>query len=159
MKPKKMDKERNQKPQEERQEKTTGLGQPLLKENPFTVPEGYFETFSGRLKERLDEMEASQVPVRRILPGMWLRAAIAAAVLGAALISYTLIRFTSGNNSDSDYYSDMLLMEQLDIIDDDGYLIEFLEEETVDMDDEEAYVNQAIEYLAYNDVEMDLIFE
>lgn len=154
-----MDKKHKHNFQENRPESTSGLEQPLLKENPFTLPEGYFETLPGRLKERLEEMDASQVPVRRILPGMWLRSAIAAAVLGAALITYSLIRSSAGNSSAADYYSDMLLMEQLDIIDGDEVLIELLNEETADLDDEEAFVNQAIEYLAYNDVEMDLIFE
>ena len=154
-----MDKERKHKFQQGRQEKPSDLRQPLLKERPFSVPEGYFESFPGRLKERMEEMDASHVPVRRIGQGMWIRAAIAAVVLAAALISYSLIRFTSDNRSSFDYYSDMVLLEQLDIVDDEEYLIEFLEEETGDLDDEEAFVNQAIEYLAYNDVEMDLIFE
>ena len=154
-----MDKKQKHKFQKNRPEGTSGLGQPLLKENPFTLPEGYFETLPGRVKERMEEMDASQVPVRRLIPGMWLRTAIAAAVLGAALISYSLIRSSAGNNSAADYYSDMLLLEQLDIIDDDEVLIEVLNEETGDLDDEEAFVNQAMEYLAYNDVEMDLIFE
>jgi len=153
-----MDKEH--KHQEDRQGRNSGLGQPSLKENPFSVPEGYFETLPGRLKERMEGMDASGVPEKRVIPVVWLRTAIAAAVVVAAvLISYSLIRFTSDNNSGYDYYSDVLLLEQLDVIDNDEFLIEFLEEETADLDDDEAFVNQAMEYLAYNDVEMDLIFE
>jgi hypothetical protein len=53
----------------------------------------------------------------------------------------------------------MALLEQMQMLDDDRYLYELYEEEAVEMDEEEAFAAQAIEYLAMNDVEMDLIFE
>jgi hypothetical protein len=37
------------------------------KNNPFKVPEGYFETFQNRLADRIRLEEAEQVPVKRLV--------------------------------------------------------------------------------------------
>ncbi|MEN8227312.1 MAG: hypothetical protein ABFS38_04090 [Bacteroidota bacterium] len=131
-----------------------------LKKHPFGVPEGYFESFSERLQERIiREDAASKVPVRRIVPTTRLRVAIAAAVLGVALISYSIIRFTAPNIGAEGSYFDIALLEQLQVIDDDSYLMELMDNGTEVLNEDEAFASQAIEYLAINDVEMDLIFE
>lgn len=39
------------------------------KKNPFTVPEGYFESFTDKLMEQLPEKESQEVPET----GMWQR--------------------------------------------------------------------------------------
>ena len=137
--------------------KKPDLQQESLKKHPFGVPEGYFESFSERLQQRISEEESSGVPVRKIgTTTRWL--ALAAAVLAAALITTAIIRFT--NNSDSGgLYPDLALLEQMQMFDDDRYLYEMMEEESVPLDEDEAFASQAIEYLAINDVEMDLIFE
>ena len=134
------------------------LQQEALKNNPFGVPEGYFEGFADRLQQRIREEESSSVPVRKIGPGTrWM--AIAAAILAAALITNSIIRFTSSPGSEG-LYPDIALLEQMQVFDDDLYLYELLgDEEAVKLDEEEAFASQAIEYLAINDVEMDLIFE
>jgi hypothetical protein len=46
----------------------------------------------------------------------------------------------------------------MQVLEDDLYLYELIEEEPVELDEDEAFATQAIEYLATNDVEMDLIF-
>lgn len=137
--------------------KKPDLQQESLKKHPFGVPEGYFESFSERLQQRISEEESSEVPVRKIgTTTRWL--ALAAAVLAAALITTSIIRFT--NNSDSGVlYPDLAILEQMQVFDDDRYLYEMMEEESVPLDEDEAFASQAIEYLAINDVEMDLIFE
>ena len=134
------------------------LQQEALKNHPFGVPEGYFESFAERLQQRIKEEESSSVPVRRIgTSTRWM--AMAAAVLAAALITTSIIRFTSSPGSEG-LYPDIALLEQMQVLDDDRYLYELLgEEEAVQLDEEEAFASQAIEYLAINDVEMDLIFE
>ena len=134
------------------------LQQEALKNHPFGVPEGYFESFAERLQQRIKEEESSGVPVRRIgTSTRWM--AMAAAVLAAALITTSIIRFTSKPGSEG-LYPDIALLEQMQVLDDDRYLYELLgEEEAVQLDEEEAFASQAIEYLAINDVEMDLIFE
>jgi hypothetical protein len=129
-----------------------------LKNHPFGVPEGYFEGFSTRLQERIREEESSTVPERRIgSTTRWL--ATAAAVLGAALITTAIIKFSGAGDGASSIYPDMALLEQLEVFDDDLYLYEYLEDESAELSDDEAFAEQAVEYLAMNDVEMDLLFE
>jgi len=129
-----------------------------LKNNPFSVPDGYFEHFSERLQERIREEETSKVPLRRI-GTIRIRAAIAAAVLGLALISYSIIRFTVPNSDTTGIYPDITLLEQMYVIDDDSYLFGIMDSESQELDEEEAFASQAIDYLAINDVEMVLLFE
>ena len=137
--------------------KKPDLQQESLKNYPFGVPEGYFESFSERLQQRIKEEESSRVPVRKIgTATRWM--AMAAAVLAAALITTSIVFFTSSNRADG-LYQDMAIYEQLQIFDDDRYLYDYLEEKPVELDEDEAFASQAIEYLAINDVEMDLIFE
>lgn len=134
------------------------LQQEALKNHPFGVPEGYFEGFSERLQQRIEEEDISKVPVRKIgTATRWMAAA--AAVLAAALITTSIIRFTSSKSTEG-LYPDLALLEQMQVLDDDRYLYELLgEEEAAELDEDEAFASQAIEYLAINDVEMDLIFE
>ena len=128
-----------------------------LKNHPFGVPEGYFESFSDRLQQRIKAEESSRVPVRKIgTVTRWV--AMAAAVLEAALITTSIIHFTGSDRADG-LYPDLAVLEQLQVFDDDRYLYEYLEEESTELDEDEAFASQAIEYLAVNDVEMDLIFE
>ena len=134
------------------------LQQEVLKNHPFGVPEGYFDSFSERLQQRIKEEESSRVPVRKIgTVTRWV--AMAAAVMAAALITTSIIRFTTSQSAEG-LYPDMALLEQMQVLDDDRYLYDLLEaEEEVELDEDEAFASQAIEYLAINDVEMDLIFE
>lgn len=129
-----------------------------LKNHPFGVPEGYFEGFPTRLQERIREEESSRVPVRRIgTTTRWL--AMAAAVLGAALLTTAIIKF-SGTGSDANgVYSDLALLEQLEVFDNDLYLYEYLEATSAELSDDEAFAEQAVEFLAMNEVEMDLLFD
>ena len=135
------------------------LQQEVLKNQPFGVPEGYFENFSERLQQRIKEEESSKVPVRKIgTATRWM--AMAAAFLAAALITTTIINFTSSNRDANGLYPDQALLEQMQVLNDDRYLYELMEEvELTKLDEDEAFASQAIEYLAINDVEMDLIFE
>lgn len=137
--------------------KKPDLQQESLKDSPFGVPDGYFESFSERLHQRIKEEESSRVPVRKIgTTTRWL--AMAAAVLAAALITTSVIRLTSGDQSEG-LYPDLALLEQLGGFENELYLYELLEGEPAELDENEAFASQAIEYLAINDVEIDLIFE
>ncbi|MCD4711148.1 MAG: hypothetical protein K8R52_09900 [Bacteroidales bacterium] len=138
--------------------KKPDLQQEPLKNHPFGLPEGYFESFSERLHQRIKEEESSRVPVRKIgTVTRWL--AMAAAILAAALITTSIIRFTTSNNGADGLYPDLALLEQQQVFNDDLYLYKLLDEESDELDEDEAFASQAIEYLAINDVEMDLIFE
>ena len=134
------------------------LNQEKLRSLPFTVPEGYFENLPGRIRDRLEEEAQPEPRVRKLTYSNRLRLAIAAAIIGLALISYPVIKSVS-NGGDLGYYPDMALLEQMDLFDEDVYLMEWIGTGTEIMDDDEAFVNQAIEYLAMADVEIDLIFE
>lgn len=142
-----------------KERKIPDLEQEALKKLPFEVPEGYFEGISARLHERIRQEEASKVPVRRIGTSTRLRVVMAAAIVCVALISYSIIRFTSPAGGPTESHPDVALLEEFHLIDDDSYFLAIIEAETEELDEEEAYRNQAIEYLATNDVEMDLIFE
>ena len=139
--------------------KKTDLQQERLKERPFGVPEGYFESFADRLQERIREEDSSKVPVRRIGSGSRFRVAMAAAVVGLALISYSIIKITTTGNGSGNNFPEMAFFEEMQIFDDDRYLYELIEEVEEEMDEEEAFASQAIEYLAINDTELVLLFE
>jgi len=129
-----------------------------LKNHPFGVPEGYFEGFSTRLQQRIREEESFRVPERRIgSTTRWM--AMAAAVLGAALITTAIIRFSGTGSEANGSYPDLALLEQLEVFDNDLYLYEYLDTTSSKLSDDEAFAEQAVEYLAMNDVEMDLLFE
>ena len=139
--------------------KKTDLQQEKLKEHPFGVPEGYFENFASRLQERIREEESSHVPVRRIVTGAKFRIAMAAAVVGLALISYSIIRINATGNGANGNFPEMAFLEELQMFDDDRYLYDLIDEMEEEMNEEEAFAVQAIEYLALNDAEMVLLFE
>ena len=130
-----------------------------LTENPFGVPEGYFEGFAGRLQERIQEEDSSRVPVRRMFGGARSRIAMAAAVVGLALISYSIVKFNAPGEGAGGNFPEMALMENLQMFDDDRYLYDLIHEVEEEMDEEEAFAAQAIEYLAINDAEMLLLIE
>jgi hypothetical protein len=129
-----------------------------LKKHPFGVPEGYFESFSDRLQARIREEQMSTTPVRRIGHFTRFRVAMAAAILGVALISYSILRLTVLNSGPSGP-ADMALVEDLYLIHDDYSLVDYLNSGSEEMDDDEAFASQAMDYLAVNDVEMILLFE
>lgn len=129
-----------------------------LKNHPFGVPEGYFEGFSTRLQQRIREEESSRVTERRIgHPTRWL--AMAAAILGAALLTTAIIKFSGAGSDPNGQDPDMALLERLEVFDNDLYLYEYLAIESPELSDDEAFAAQAVEYLAMNDVQMDLLFE
>lgn len=129
-----------------------------LKKHPFGVPDGYFEGFPTRLQERISEEEPSQVPVRRLGPTMkWL--SMAAAVLGAALLTTAIIRYTGTDKKAKGLYPDLALFEQLEVFDNDLYLYDYLDAAYTELSDEEAFAAQAVEYLAMNDVEIDYLLD
>lgn len=123
---------------------------------PFKVPEAYFDNFPGRLADRIKEMEAEQVPVRK-LSGLRKGLLLAAAVAVLAMVTFPLVRMLTPEMEED--FIEIALLEDAGVFSNDYELAIYLEEDESGMDDEEAYLNQAIEYLASTDVEMNLIFE
>lgn len=126
------------------------------KSNPFKVPEDYFVTFSGRLTDRIAELEAEKVPVKK-LGNRRTILAIAAAVAAVALITFPLARILAPGAQTDDGFIEIALLDGAGLFSSDYELAAYLEEAS--MDDEEAYLSQAADYLASSDVEMHLIFE
>lgn len=134
------------------------LQQKSLKKHPFGVPEGYFEGFSTRLHERIREEEASRIPERRMgSANRWL--AVAAAILGAALLTTAIINFAGSGSDENGIDPEMAIFEQLEVYDNDLYLYEYLASGSEELSDDEAFAAQAVEYLAMNEVDMDLLFD
>jgi hypothetical protein len=149
----------------EKRKKQPYLQQGSLKAHPFRVPEDYFESFPGRLKQRIDLMEHE--PVQRLRP-RWtgrFRVAMAAAVAGLALISYTVIRMAGPGSANLPGTSEELvllektLLEQPWLAGSDYELAGYLDTGEEAPDEEETYIQQAMDYLAMNDVDLDLFFE
>jgi len=128
------------------------------KTNPFRVPEGYFETFQDRLADRIRLEEAEQVPVKR-LGSRRIILAVAAAVAALALITIPLTRMLTPETWSDESFVEIALLDDAGLFTSDYELAAYLEESESLMDDEDAYLSQAIEYLASADVGMDLIFE
>ncbi len=126
------------------------------KTNPFKVPEDYFDSLPGRLEERIASMEAEQVPVRRLHKAR-IGIAIAASLAALALVTFPLVRMLSPANAQEDGFVEIALLDGAGFFASDYELAAYLEDTS--MDDNDAFLSQAIEYLASADVEMDLIFE
>ena len=119
---------------------------------PFITPEGYFDSFPGRMKELIGQEREVRVRKLNRTPLRW---AVAAAVIGLALVSIPLTRLFIPAPDDS--YSEVAVLEESWIFHNEYELAPYLEND--ETDEEEAFVRQSIDYLAMSDVEMDLIFE
>lgn len=139
-----------------KERKIADLNNEEMKKHPFTVPEGYFDTFSGRLKERIETEKHQYARSHRLVR---LRVALAAAVVVLALVTWPVIRLVDPGSGNGSGYAELALLEEAGYYLSDYELAEYLDGEDEVLDEDEAYVAQAIEYLAMNDVEMDLIFE
>jgi len=142
-----------------KEQNSTNLQDPSLRKQAFQVPEGYFERFPERLKERISAMEKEQLPVRRLSRSAGFRIAVAAALVGLAMISIPMIRNMAPGMDSSDDLANIDLLEEAGVFNNDYDLALYLDGEEGYMEDEDAYLEQAVTYLAMNDVEMDLIFE
>jgi hypothetical protein len=130
----------------------------MQKKNPFRVPGDYFDTLPGRLTGRIAGMETVLVPVRRpesLRTGL----AVAAAITALALLTFPVVRMLSPEGEAEDNFIEIALLDGAGLFASDYELAGFLEETDALLDDEDAYLNQAMEYLASADVEMDLIYE
>ena len=131
------------------------------KDNPFSVPDGYFDSFSGRLMERLEgERETVRLGAGEKRGTIWMRIrpqlSLAAAILGFALISITLMKVLIGTGNMDESYD-------LSFLDQTGILNESVFQETLAESDEysdEVYSDwevEAMNYLASNEVNLEAL--
>lgn len=133
------------------------------KDNPFSVPEGYFNSFADRLKEsgRAGESESGRVGERENSPGtIWLRIrphlALAAAISGFALVSFTLIRILIGTGNIDDSY-DLAFLDETGILDEFAFQETLAESEEYDDDTYSEWDLDAMDYLASNEVYLEAL--
>jgi len=140
----------------------------IKKDNPFKVPEGYFDTLTERTMSAIrksgdgeDAVTETERPVRRISLKPFL--ALAAAILGFAVISTVMVRVVTGdraaaeNETGSSLYAD-LAAEELDT-----YMIEYelSQSEPVDITGNGQVVSSdvIIDYLMTEDIDLNDIYE
>jgi len=129
-----------------------------LKDHPFKVPEDYFESFPGRLKERMAREDAPVRPLRSFSQSSGFRLAVAAVFVGLALLSIPVLRNAGSGSGSLDVQTELALLESAGFYQNELEILAHLEDEEA-MDDDEAYLSQAMEYLAMSDVEMELYYE
>ncbi len=119
------------------------------KENPFKVPEGYFDTLSDRVMDRINREEPEKkVRIRQIIRP---QLALAAAILGFALISYTFVRVFTPGSTTGEYY-DLATLEKISYFYDESTLMEMIPSEDGTESEEDLWVDDAIDYLADNEI-------
>jgi hypothetical protein len=91
----------------------------------------------------------------RLRPGL----AIAASLAFLALITFPLVRILSPDNESMENMMELAMLDDAGLFASDYELAAYLEDSPSEIDDEDAYISQAIEYLASSDLEIDLIFE
>lgn len=130
-----------------------------MKENAFRVPEAYFDKLPGKLQERIAMEEGKEPAVRRLSQRSGFRLAMAAVFAGLALLSIPLVR-NMGSDADSlNPLTEIALLESAGFFSNELEVASYLEGGDAVLDDEEAYVSQAMDYLAMNDVALDMLLD
>ena len=130
-----------------------------LKENPFLVPDGYFTGFSSRIQSRIATGKATPVKARNLRYSFRSQIALAASVIGFAILSFATVKLILSKPTQNAEYIDIALLEEMDVIFDETMLIDVYPLEDTEYNEEDAWVNEAVEYLASNDIEIDLFLE
>lgn len=123
-------------------------------ENPFRVPEGYFEDVQKRVMKRIrsgapDDREISRR--RKIYLQPYL--ALAASISGVALVVYIVLQSVMGSRAGDDNAYDFATLDRAGIVQDESILAEAYNVE----DEATAYSEwdeEAITYLASNEVDL-----
>ncbi len=74
------------------------LRQHIGKNEPFKVPEGYFESFADRLQARIDLMPQAKKPTKfvHLVPKAWLAAAASIVIVASVGITVMLPKWKGG---------------------------------------------------------------
>jgi len=128
----------------------------IPKKLPYSVPDGYFDNFSKRLKERM-EAERNLSWYKKSYNFVRPHLALAAAVIGFILISYTGIRLILNNNNAEMTIEDIAyIIDDISYDVDDDILISTMVEEEIDIE----WINASFEsedifdYLSDDDLEL-----
>lgn len=132
---------------------------PKLKENPFIVPEGYFEGLTSKIMNRVEEEKSIPESGRKVRFMSGYRLAVAASIVGLAVLSFALLKVIIKKEPGTDDYFDISLLDEMGHIPGDAYLVELYATESEGYSDEQMWEDDAIEYLASNDADLELIME
>jgi len=145
------------------------LNDEIKKSNPFKVPDGYFDTLTERtmsaVKESHNQEETAEsigMPVRRLVLRPFF--ALAAAILGFAILATVMIRLVNSGSVSEQYQEDISLYADLAAEELDTYMIEYelSQTEPVEMTlakEEEISSEAIIDYLMMEDIDLDDIYE
>jgi len=151
------------------------LNDEIKKDNPFRVPDGYFDTLADRtmsaIRQSREEEEAAGSekaagtvtgkPVRRISLKPYF--ALAAAIVGFALLATVMIRVVTGDRAAAEYKEGNSLYADLAAEDLDTYMIEeeLFNMEQADITGTEQTISSdlIIDYLMTEDVDLNDIYE
>jgi hypothetical protein len=132
---------------------------PDLKKNPFRVPEEYFQHFPSRIMDRIKEEEVKNRIIKRDRRIRFRnQLAIAATLLGAALGSFSLVKNLLVKSPVQEDFVDLELLEETNTIPEDAYLVDVYTMGS-ESTSEELWEDEAINYLASNDIEIELLME
>jgi len=145
------------------------LNDEIKKSNPFKVPDGYFDTLTERTMSAVKEShnqeetaESTGMPVRRLVLRPFF--ALAAAILGFAILATVMIRLVNSGSVSEQYQEDISLYADLAAEELDTYMIEYelSQTEPVEMTlakEEEISSEAIIDYLMMEDIDLDDIYE
>ena len=129
----------------------------LGKENLFRVPDNYFDNLPEKIKANIHAREKEVSNPTRLVDYIKPHLALAAAILGFAIIGYTGFRYFINKNSDSQI-SNQEIAEYMDFYlnDSDNILImELLEEqEQQPVDTIDDFSEEIIEYLLNENIDI-----
>ncbi len=137
------------------------------RKNPFSVPEGYFDSFPAKLAERLQKEHSASVPLKsRLWETIRPQLALAAAITAFAVIGY--LGFRSFMITDDQWLSDEMITGYIEYYHyefSEPYLLGLLEEDDFYFEDYPADAGWAeiddpdlyIDYLYQEEVDLYLI--
>ena len=130
----------------------------LKKGNPFRVPDNYFDNLPEKIQANIHtRKKAAGMPVTRIIDYLKPHLALAAAILGFALIGYTGFRYFINKNSNSNI-SNREIAEYMDFYSNDvdnTLIMELLEEQeqqSVEINDDLS--EEIIDYLLNENIDI-----
>jgi len=140
----------------------------IKKGNPFKVPEGYFDTLTERTMSAIrnsrteeDAVTETERPVRRISLKPYL--ALAAAILGFAVLSTVMVRIMKGDRAAAEYETGNGLYADLAAEELDTYMIEYELSQTEPVDitgnGQDVSSDVIIDYLMTEDIYINDIYE
>ena len=126
--------------------------------NPFSTPEGYFDSFSERMQKRLEKENSKSKPTRErgLLPLFKPYLALAAIFIGAFVLVYWPVQnIVNKNRTVAEIESNEYIMKQLEW----SSLWEFVSMTEQNIESEEPDQSQIEDYLVASASDFDIYFE